>query len=289
MFVDFLVQEPHRDSDKFEAVRVLSCPFSLYLMFLFSTSYPAPVTTTSPAPPDGHIQYPELMSQHQLKQGYAPSLQSMFNYPTLNPTNLGRSSLLLVPESNSSTNQLHTSESLPNPSVLVLPNQLTPYSHSRNTATQPPSEAYLDSTTPYHSLSRAPQAAPPPPPPPLHHIDGDRYRTASQESARITRKASDPVRVPDLKTVSLPRECLPRFLSITSLNTARNRETCGLLLGKDRGNKFTVTTLLVPRQHSTSDTCTMDEEELVMQFTEERSLITLGWVGFLRLVLCFRI
>jgi STAM-binding protein len=51
-----------------------------------------------------------------------------------------------------------------------------------------------------------------------------------------------------------------------------------LLLGKDKGGRFIVTTLLVPKQHSTSDTCTMDEEELVMQFTEERSLITLGWV-----------
>lgn len=243
----------------------------------FSPSYPAPVTTTSPVPPDGHIQYPELMSQHQLKQGYAPSLQSMFNYPTLKPTNLGRSSLLFVPESSQSyTNQV------PNPSVVVLPNQPAPSPYSLN-ATRPPSGVYFDSAVPYSSLSRAPQVAPPPPPAPVHHIDGDRYRTASQESARITRKASDPVQVPDLKTVSLPRECLPRFLSIASLNTARNRETCGLLLGKDRGHKFTVTTLLIPKQHSTSDTCTMDEEELVMEFTEERSLITLGWVCFLRL------
>jgi STAM-binding protein len=52
-----------------------------------------------------------------------------------------------------------------------------------------------------------------------------------------------------------------------------------LLLGKDKEKKFVVTTLLIPKQHSTSDTCTMDEEELVLQFTEERSLITLGWVG----------
>ncbi|KAG1896601.1 uncharacterized protein F5891DRAFT_1280612 [Suillus fuscotomentosus] len=66
---------------------------------LKTPSDPAPVTTTSPVPPDGHIQYPELMSQHQLKQGYAPSLQSMFNYPTLKPTNLVRSSLLFLPRS----------------------------------------------------------------------------------------------------------------------------------------------------------------------------------------------
>lgn len=77
----------------------------------------------------------------------------------------------------------------------------------------------------------------------------------------------------------LPRDCLSRFLSIAKINTSKNRETCGLLLGRDKGSKFVVTTLLIPKQHSTSDTCTMDEEELVMQFTEERNLITLGWVS----------
>jgi STAM-binding protein len=82
-----------------------------------------------------------------------------------------------------------------------------------------------------------------------------------------------------------------------------NRETCGLLLGKlyfdgeepgsrsspeknkgagKRGEgegQYVVTTLLVPKQHGTSDMCSMDEEELVMQFVDERSLITLGWVS----------
>ncbi|EIN14652.1 Mov34-domain-containing protein [Punctularia strigosozonata HHB-11173 SS5] len=90
-------------------------------------------------------------------------------------------------------------------------------------------------------------------------------------------KREDPVKR-ELRTVSLPRECLPRFLAIASINTSKNKETCGLLLGKDKGQKYVVTTLLIPKQHSTSDTCTMDEEELVLQFTEERGLITLGWI-----------
>ncbi|PBK58150.1 hypothetical protein ARMSODRAFT_852062, partial [Armillaria solidipes] len=81
-----------------------------------------------------------------------------------------------------------------------------------------------------------------------------------------------------LKHVNMPRECLPRFIAIAKVNTMINRETCGLLLGKDKGHKFVVTTMLIPKQHSTSDTCTMDEEELVLRFTEERNLITLGWV-----------
>lgn len=79
--------------------------------------------------------------------------------------------------------------------------------------------------------------------------------------------------------MNMPRECLPRFLAIAKVNTMINRETCGLLLGKDKGHKFVVTTMLIPKQHSTSDTCAMDGEELVLRFTEERNLITLGWVS----------
>jgi STAM-binding protein len=101
------------------------------------------------------------------------------------------------------------------------------------------------------------------------------------DQTRITTAASGDVVPRDLKTVYLPRESLPRFLNVAAVNTARNRETCGLLLGKDRKSRFVVTTLLIPKQHSTSDTCTMDHEELVMNFTEERSLITLGWVRIL--------
>lgn len=113
-----------------------------------------------------------------------------------------------------------------------------------------------------------------------------------------------------LKTVVLPRETLPRFLAIAKLNTSMNRETCGLLLGREiwpgeesppsyahnttkgrssgkkmvNGNgemrsEYVVTTLLIPKQHGSSDMCTMDGEELVLSFTEERSLITLGWVS----------
>ena len=89
----------------------------------------------------------------------------------------------------------------------------------------------------------------------------------------------EPPKPGQLKRVTVPRETLPRFLAIAKINTSLNRETCGLLLGNDRGGKYVVTTLLIPKQHSTSDTCMMDEEELVLQFTEDRHLITLGWVS----------
>ncbi|KAK0224236.1 hypothetical protein IW262DRAFT_1269407 [Armillaria fumosa] len=126
-------------------------------------------------------------------------------------------------------------------------------------------------------------AQPPPPidyPNPVqrhghHHHHNSRPHLSRSDSDRIPRPTPSSW---DLKHVNLPRECLPRFIAIAKVNTMINRETCGLLLGKDKGHKFVVTTMLIPKQHSTSDTCTMDEEELVLRFTEERNLITLGWI-----------
>ncbi|KAG6336176.1 hypothetical protein ID866_2914 [Astraeus odoratus] len=185
----------------------------------------------------------------------------MFKYPSLKTSNVSPSSLLFIPDaSKPGSDNLYPTDLLPHPSAPV-----------SSALQRPPVAPALA----YPTLSRHPQGAPPPT---LQHISNDRYRTPSQESARIIRDRAVEDRVPDLKTVLLPRDCLPRFLSIAALNTVRNRETCGLLLGKDQNGKFIVTVLLIPRQHSTSDTCTMDEEELVMQFTEERALITLGWI-----------
>ena len=167
------------------------------------------------------------MTQHQISQGYHPSLGSMFHRPS------------------------HTSQ----PALLFQKPESAPHPHHQIYQQHP-------NTSQAHAPYTAAPARPPLPP---------------KEMIAPPPGGPDPV-ARELKPVSFPRDCLNRFTSIASINTTRNRETCGLLLGKDKGGRFVVTTLLIPKQHSTSDTCTMDEEELVMQFTEERSLITLGWV-----------
>jgi len=78
--------------------------------------------------------------------------------------------------------------------------------------------------------------------------------------------------------VWLPQDTLTKFLSIAAINTARKKETCGLLLGKMKNNTYTVHTLLVPRQVSDENSCTMTEEEMVFEFQEKRELLTLGWI-----------
>ena len=179
-------------------------------------------------------------------------------------------SLLFVPDASasSSTPSLYPPDKLPKPSAPISPpsttsHRVAPVPQYALSTPQPPGSYSARSARPAPPVSNDPGSSDP-------------------SRSRITRSTSETDTVMhELKTVNLPRDCLPRFLSIAALNTAQNRETCGLLLGKDRGHKFVVTTLLIPKQHSTSDTCTMDEEELVLRFTEERNLITLGWVSYL--------
>ncbi|KAF8624346.1 hypothetical protein AX17_007173 [Amanita inopinata Kibby_2008] len=274
---------------------------------------PSPITTTSPPPPDSArtINYPRLMSTHQQRQGYYPSHNSMFapfEIPVIQPPGAGGSgdqrqlhSHAAIPLSrgfySSAPDVLHSQQ----PSTRAGTSSATTSNYpQRLSVQQPPSSSsssmqigsspQLHATLSYPSLHQSVIPIPLPTPP----------VTSSSRNGRPAQSLLPPVRsqpqlpphippppkimrggvggLPILKTVNMPRECLPRFLAIAKVNTTMNRETCGLLLGKDKGSKYVVTTLLIPKQHSTSDTCTMDGEELVLQFTEERSLITLGWI-----------
>lgn len=43
-------------------------------------------------------------------------------------------------------------------------------------------------------------------------------------------------------------------------------------------NVFSISTLIIPKQTATSDTCTMTNEEELIDYAEERGLIMLGWI-----------
>ncbi|KAJ7483568.1 hypothetical protein FB451DRAFT_1129475, partial [Mycena latifolia] len=58
-----------------------------------------------------------------------------------------------------------------------------------------------------------------------------RAAAARTEAERAERESAGPY--PRLRTVVLPHATLPRFLAIASANSARNLETCGLLLGRE--------------------------------------------------------
>jgi len=210
--------------------------------------------------------YPQLMSQHQKRQGYHPSSNSMFVPPLVSHPTSHIAGGFYSNASEILHNQPRYQSFVPYP---YLPAQPSPASSSS------------PSSQPRVNYPGHPQSVALPTPPVYPSVSAEKsvhglLPTPPSSARSRSSSSSKPGRA--LKTVTLPKEVLPRFLAIAKVNTAMNRETCGLLLGKDKGSKYSVTTLLIPKQHSTSDTCTMDEEELVLQFTEERSLITLGWV-----------
>lgn len=84
----------------------------------------------------------------------------------------------------------------------------------------------------------------------------------------------------ELANLHIDGEILDSFMKCAHHNTLKGIETCGILSGTfDKGqNLFVVTHLIIPKQVSTSDTCsTLDEEEL-LSFQLKYDLLTLGWI-----------
>lgn len=223
-----------------------------------STYSLASVNTTA------HIQYPQLMSAHQKAQGYTPSV--MFPSPV---TNRGSSSASLY--------------------NVALPQQQQ----------QQQSNQHLSG---WNTTSPQPKYSPAPPPPSIYASQN----AASQSGVYPADGGAPPPRMPvrsqsmnvmgshkrqgsipevmqnhvGMRPIDMPVELLDQFLGVARLNTLRKTETCGLLLGRLRGAGFIITTLLIPEQRGTSDTCIMESEELVVEFSTGRELLTLGWVSF---------
>ncbi|GAA6011037.1 hypothetical protein JCM11491_005917 [Sporobolomyces phaffii] len=81
-----------------------------------------------------------------------------------------------------------------------------------------------------------------------------------------------------LRPIFLPSRLIGRFLDIARTNTEKNIETCGLLLGRLSRNEFSITTLLIPKQEGTPDTCQTSHEEEQFEFQDANELMTLGWI-----------
>ncbi|CAN6467844.1 unnamed protein product [Victoria cruziana] len=81
-----------------------------------------------------------------------------------------------------------------------------------------------------------------------------------------------------LLKLHLPVKIMEDFMRLAQKNTKRNLETCGILAGSLKNRKFSVTTLIIPKQESTSDTCQTTNEEEIFDIQDQRSLFPLGWI-----------
>ncbi|KAH9306160.1 hypothetical protein KI387_010564, partial [Taxus chinensis] len=68
------------------------------------------------------------------------------------------------------------------------------------------------------------------------------------------------------------------FMRLAKSNTEKNLETCGVLAGTLKKRTFYVTTLIIPKQESTSDSCQTTNEEEIFDVQDKRSLFPLGWI-----------
>ncbi|KAF6251122.1 JAB1/Mov34/MPN/PAD-1 ubiquitin protease-domain-containing protein [Scenedesmus sp. NREL 46B-D3] len=84
----------------------------------------------------------------------------------------------------------------------------------------------------------------------------------------------------DLRDVHISVALMNDFLHYAANNTRRGVESCGILAGRlsASDSRFTITTLIVPKQTGTSDTVEMLGEEEVWEAESSRELVPLGWI-----------
>lgn len=163
-----------------------------------------------------------------------------------------------------------------------------PCPHPQYYPQYPPPHHFMPGPAQPYFIPPPAHIARPPVPPPKEKMQRSQSHPAVSLAEEVSYQTSvppQPDRGPPLLQVRLPISTISRFISIAAVNTSQDCETCGLLLGKRRNNKYYITTLLIPRQKGTPTSCAPVEEDLVLGFQEERKLLTLGWVSYLLLPL----
>ncbi len=81
-----------------------------------------------------------------------------------------------------------------------------------------------------------------------------------------------------LRPLLIPETLISTFTRIAATNTARNIETCGILLGTVVNGELRTDRLLVPTQTGTSDTCTTTDEDEIWEYCAGQNACTFGWI-----------
>ncbi|KAK4263220.1 hypothetical protein QN277_028665 [Acacia crassicarpa] len=81
-----------------------------------------------------------------------------------------------------------------------------------------------------------------------------------------------------MRDIHISMRLMEHFLELAKENTEKDLETCGILGAfLDKGTLY-MTTLIIPKQESTSSSCQATNEEEVFAILNERSLLPVGWI-----------
>ncbi|XP_028801793.1 AMSH-like ubiquitin thioesterase 2 isoform X2 [Neltuma alba] len=81
-----------------------------------------------------------------------------------------------------------------------------------------------------------------------------------------------------MRDVHISTRLMEDFLEVAKENTEKDLETCGILGAFLAKGTLYMTTLIVPKQESTSSSCQATNEEEVFAILNERSLLPVGWI-----------
>ncbi|XP_015578603.1 AMSH-like ubiquitin thioesterase 2 isoform X2 [Ricinus communis] len=81
-----------------------------------------------------------------------------------------------------------------------------------------------------------------------------------------------------LQDIHISERLMEDFLELARENTEKDLETCGVLSAFLEMGTYYVTTLIIPKQNSTSSSCEAIKEEEFFAIQNERSLHPVGWI-----------
>ncbi|CAM8984148.1 unnamed protein product [Rhodiola kirilowii] len=96
--------------------------------------------------------------------------------------------------------------------------------------------------------------------------------------SRVTADGCNPSSSNTLHDVHISSWLMEEFMELASQNTKKDVETCGVLGGSLKKGIFYVTTLIIPKQESTSNSCQAMHEEEIFAIQHEHSLFPVGWI-----------
>uniref|UniRef100_A0A0D6QUI6 MPN domain-containing protein n=1 Tax=Araucaria cunninghamii TaxID=56994 RepID=A0A0D6QUI6_ARACU len=234
----------------------------------------------------------ETLSRHSFlgpsglrSQWHAPTIGTRVQYPShvdLTPIEIpcfdqsGQTSLTKDEGGNDSTSQSIEPDSILTLDVGLRPSQVN---DSCSLSTSGISEA---SVTP--NIVRQP--SPPPVLAPIQDIPADmdalthvsHLNVADPRPGPAKSLQDDLVKSKSPQYIQIAVKMMEEFMKLAKYNTENNLETCGVLAGTLKKRTFYVTTLIIPKQESTSDSCQTTDEEEIFDIQDKRSLFPLGWI-----------
>uniref|UniRef100_R7W3A6 MPN domain-containing protein n=1 Tax=Aegilops tauschii TaxID=37682 RepID=R7W3A6_AEGTA len=125
----------------------------------------------------------------------------------------------------------------------------------------------------------------PSPPPVLAEVHPDRAPPISPSRVADPTQGLAISETGRYHNLHVPVKLMECFLRVAEANTKRSLETCGVLAGTLKKRTFHITTLIIPKQKSTSDSCEATNEEELFEVQDKGSLFTLGWIHPIRSML----